>query len=166
MRLFILVFVVASFAVGCGKKKSVQGAEIPASLKPDPLKKKRIRVFDEEGNLIASSKRVFGVRMPVGLGKPKNAENKAVFQTSLNSQKLVNFFMGELTPEKIEQWKGGAQFVSAVPKGKKKQDGLVDVTILGTSTKTRIEVIRYPPLPKFLPTPQEIEKAAKQEWLE
>jgi hypothetical protein len=108
-------------AAGCGDtSEQAQKRELltprDSKLKLEQEKEKR-RIFDQDGELIASGEKVGGVMLPKGLTLYRRSHEHSFYKTTqIDFEKLDRYFGEQLISTTVERQSGAVKFGGAVPR--------------------------------------------------
>lgn len=131
----------------------------PAAELPEPEEPVRESMFDAEGNLRESGESIVGLALPMGLQHERDAERRHIYSIQAPIQKVAAFFGPRLLTGTVDRIGDGAVYRGATIEGSPVR---VDVSILQTGSRVRVEVTELPPMPENPPDPEEL----MREWRE
>ncbi|MEM6958249.1 MAG: hypothetical protein AAF411_01105 [Myxococcota bacterium] len=161
------LFAVLILAFGCGPDEVVQAPdridEVEPATRERPARQDQF-LYDEEGNLRESDETVAGLVLPRGLELTREAERTHIYSTPVPRDKLLAYFGPRLFTGAVDAIGDGAIYRGARVNGARGSEVRLDVSVLRTGARTRVEITELPPMPANLPTPAEVQ-ARYREYL-
>ena len=150
----------------CHSKKVDQGDVVfaaPKHVAEKPPEPPPARVYDETGELVASSVKASGLSIPEGFTMMLDTEREHVFSTPVSIEKVERFFGPRLLTGRVTPIGHGVIFEQATVKEAVGSAVKVDVSITpGSDGLVIVRVQELEPPPLHPPSPEEVEKMMRE----
>ncbi len=144
----------------CGDETGTGASNtVPLAERSKNQKGAKDELYDAEGNLLASGKKVAGLTLPRGLEPSTKRARSRSYTTKVPLNKVLRFFGPRLQTGTVDRIGQGIIYRQAIPRGVKGGVVKLDVSVLPSSKGgARVEIVELPPPPKTTPNRGQLAK--------